>query len=1027
MKFCQMKIAFTKAIKGSIFLKLFAVGIYQVISLPSASYATYLPIPIERQQQEIMGVVRDANGQALPGVTILEKGTTNGTTTNEGGKYSIRVASSQAVLVFRSMGFVEREVPVANRNEINISLAENAAQLEQVVVVGYGSQRKKDLTGAVGTVKTEEIKGLPVPSLSDAVQGRVAGVQVVASGTPGSDATFRVRGTSTMNNNNPLLVIDGVPVMSGLNSINPDDIESMQVLKDASAAAVYGSRGANGVVIITTKRGKGLSNQLNVNAFTAWQNATNMVKMLNASQFAELHNEMMSANNQALNPEFANPSTLGVGTDWLDNIFRTAPMQNYSISYTGNSENANYYVSANILDQKGIVNNTAYKRYTLQFNSDHKLFDRLTFGNSLTLNHDLKPQNAYNIRETMAALPTQAIYNEDGTYAGPIGPANWVGNIRNPVGVNNLVENNTKGYNIIGNIYGSWEIIDHLTFKSTGGLQANFWDDRTWSPAYSWSPTPEPYSFLSQGSNKALTWLWDNTLTYDNYFNEVHHVTALLGTSAQNNRFDTMFGSVQGFASDVTQQLSNGIMPPTLGGTANEWALMSYIGRVNYDYNGKYLVTATIRRDGSSRFGPENKYGTFPSVSGAWRLSEEAFLKDVAFLNDLKLRAGYGQTGNQEIGNYTFAAVLNTGQYNFNGNLVPTVTPDAMPNPFVRWEAVAQSNIGIDASLFQDRLSITLDAYLKNTEDMLVQQVVPISTGYSGDRPYVNIGAMQNKGLELTITSQNLKGTLDWNTNFNVSLNQNKIKRLDGNVPIPANGIGLNQFLSLQQVGMPVGSFYGFVTDGIFQTQQEIDDHAVQVPGQDPFNRTSPGDIRFLDMNNNGVIDDDDRAIIGNPNPKYIFAMNNSLSYKGIDFSLFLQGVAKVDIYNANLAWQEGMAVAENQTIAVLDRWTGPGTSNTMPRAIFNDPNKNTRVSDRFIEDGSYLRIKNVTLGYTFPASLTNRIGVGSLRLYTSAQNLLTITNYSGFDPEVGVGGIDNGVYPVTRTISVGLNVGFTK
>ncbi|HYG37999.1 MAG TPA: TonB-dependent receptor [Cytophagales bacterium] len=991
---------------------------------------SFQPLQTSKNSFDLMvkGKVQDnETGEGLPGVSVVLKGTTIGSVTDVNGEYSLNVPDEKGVLVFSFIGYTSEEVPVNNNTVINVSLLPSLQSLSEIVVVGYGSQKKKDLTGSVATVNADEIKSLPVASVSEAMQGRAAGVQVVASGVPGADAIFRIRGTSTMNNNDPLLVIDGVPVGSGLNTLNPDDIESLQVLKDASAAAIYGSRAANGVVIVTTKRGKGAHNKLDFNFYTAGQQATNVVEMLNASQFATLHNEMMTNNGQPTNPAYGDPASLGKGTDWLDGLLRYGRMQNYSLSYAGSSDNSNYYVSGNILNQDGIVINTGYKRYTIQFNSDHKLFDRLKFGNNLTLNHDVKKSGAYNIRNAMAALPGQAVFNPDGTYSGPTGQANWYGDITNPIGQARLIENSTLGYNVIGSVYGELEILKNLRFRSNVGLQANFWDRRTWSPKYDWKPIPNPNSFLFREFNKALTWLWDNTLTYEKYFGD-HHLTVLAGTSAQSNRYDVMSGSKINFASDVTQELNNGNEQPSVSGTASEWALMSYIGRLNYSFKDKYLLTATVRRDGSSRFGAENRYGTFPSASVAWRISEENFFKGLDFVNDLKIRGGYGLTGNQEIGNYTFAATLQTMQYNFNNQIVSGVIPRNMPNPNVQWEAVEQTNIGFDATLFKERVNITLDGYVKNTTEMLVRMAVPISTGYSditGDRPYINAGKMQNRGVELTVSTDNLTGPLKWNTNFNVSYNQNKLVKLNDTIPMPSNEIGLNQWLSLNQSGQPVGAFYGFITDGVFQNEGEVDRHATQIAGADPNNRTSAGDIRFKDLNDDGKIDDEDRTFIGNPNPKFIFAMNNTFAYKGIDLSIFLQGVSGNDIFNANRIWQEGMAVAQNQTTATLDRWQGEGTSTSMPRAVYNDPNKNTRVSDRFIEDGSYFRIKNISIGYTIPQEISKRFKVSSLRIYASGQNLYTFTSYTGFDPEVGVSGIDNSVYPVTRTYSVGMNLSF--
>ncbi|MET0392900.1 MAG: TonB-dependent receptor [Chitinophagaceae bacterium] len=977
------------------------------------------------QQIIITGkVVSKTDNKPLGSVSVQVKGKTTGTTTDESGAFSLAAAAGDT-LVFSAVSYEPVEAAVPSSGPITIELQPVAAALDDVVVVGYGTQRRKDLTGSVGSINTKELKSLPVPNIGEAMQGRAAGVQVVSSGAPGSNVTIRVRGTGTINNSDPLLVVDGVPTDLPLNAFSPDDIASMEILKDASSAAIYGSRGANGVVLITTKRGMNGRNTLEFKTFAGVQQATSMVKLLDASQFAALHNEMMISNGQAQNPAFANPASLGAGTDWLDALFRAAPMQSYSLAYSGGTAKSTYYVSGNVFNQQGIVINNRYRRYTVQFNSDSRVFDWLRFGNNLTLSHDIKSSGSYDIRNAMSALPNQPIYNPDGTYAGPVGQPSWVGDVANPIGKATINSNSTKGYNILGNIFAELTLLRGLKFKTTGGVQASFWDSRNWAPKYDWKPIPQPNSYLAQAYSKSLTWLWDNYFTYETRFGD-HNLSAMAGSSAQTSRYDGMNGSIQQFASNVTQQLNNGTLLPTVGGTANEWALLSLMGRVNYSYNNKYLFTATVRRDGSSRFGKDNRYGTFPSASAAWRISQEEFFRSNV-INDLKLRVGYGSTGNQNIGNYSFASVLQTVQYNFNGQAVTAIVPLMIPNPTVKWERVEQSNFGVDAVLFNNRINVSLDAYIKNTNGMLVPMSVPISSGYSDIVvPSINLGKVQNRGVELTISSQNIKGAFEWTTSFNISYNQNKIIRLNDTIPMYTGSIGLNQNLSIQHPGgYPINEFYGFVTNGLFQTQQDVDDYAVQVPGSDPNNRTSPGDIRFRDLNNDGRIDDNDRTFLGNPNPSFIFAMNNSFAWKGFDLSIFLQGIAGNKIYNANRIYQEGMAVAMNQTTAVLDRWTGAGTSNSMPRAVFNDPNKNTRVSDRFIEDGSYLRIKNVTLGYTLPSRLAAKARMSMLRIYLSAQNLATFTKYTGFDPEVTVNGIDLNVYPVTRTLSAGINITF--
>jgi len=981
---------------------------------------------IMAQKLLVTGKVTDAsNGLPMFGVSIGIAGTANGTISDPEGKFSIQVPSKETLIVFSSVGYKIQKIVVGEQTLINVAMVQEITELEQIVVVGYGTQRKKDLTGSIALVSTRDMKSLAVPSVSDALQGRAAGVQVISSGTPGSDATFRIRGVGTINNNDPLLVIDGVPVSSGLNTLNMNDVESIQVLKDASATAIYGSRGANGVVIVTTKRGKGDHSHLTFNYFFGLQKATNVVKMLNASQFAAMHNDVMGNAGLAMNPAYSDPASLGTGTDWLGELFNPAPMQNYSASYSGSSDKTNFYVSANYLNQKGIVLNTGYKKLTLQFNSDTKIFDKLTFGNSITLNNDIKTSGNYNIRNTMLALPTQPIFQEDGNYSGPIQQPMWDGDLVNPIGLAKTVNNSTYGYNLIGSVYGEYEILQGLKIKSTLGLQANFWNSRSWAPNYHWNSSINDNSYLWEQYNKNLTWVWDNTATYAKVIGK-NSITLMAGMSSQENEYHYLNGSIQSFASNLTQQMDNGTQQPTLGGSTNSWSLFSYMGRANYSYNGKYLATATLRRDGSSRFGEGNKWGLFPSGSVAWRISDEDFMKPLTFINSMKVRAGYGITGNQEIGNYSFASALQTIKYNFNNSVVNAVVPLMMPNPNVKWEEQKQANIGVDASLFKSRIEVTIDAYIKNTENMLVPMAVPVSTGYSDVVvPYINAGKMENKGIEFTVDSRNLTGDFVWNTSFNVSYNRNTVKSINDTVPMASGSIGLNYNLALIQAGHPINEFYGFVTEGIFQTQEEVDNHAVQVMGNDPYNRTSAGDIRFKDMNNDGVINDLDRVFTGNPNPTFIFALNNSFTYKGFDLNLFLQGVAGNKIFNANRIYTESMSVAQNQTAETLHRWTGEGTSNSMPRAIFNDPNKNTRPSDRYVENGSYLRIKNLTLGYTLPVALSEKWHMSTVRVYASGLNIHTFTKYTGFDPEVGTSGIDNNVYPVTATYSLGVNIGF--
>ncbi|HVY74014.1 MAG TPA: TonB-dependent receptor [Puia sp.] len=982
-----------------------------------------LPLLLQAQVTEISGTVTDSAGRGISGVTVTEKGKSNATVTAEDGSFRLSVTDRQAVLVFSSVGFISQELPVNNETVFHVVLKTAVASLGDVVVVGYGTQRKKDVTGSVVSVPTRDFNSIPIANAGEAIQGKAAGVQVISSGSPGSNVTFRIRGTGTINDADPLLVIDGVPTDAPLNNLNPDDIASVDVLKDASAGAIYGSRGANGVILITTKKGTNGKGHLTFDFFAGWQQAASIPNMLNASQFATLNNEMLANGNQTTNPAYANPDTLGAGTDWLGALFRTAPMQQYSLSYSGGSDKYNYYVSGAVLNQQGIVINTAYRRYTVQFNSQARPLSWISFGNNLTLTADDKPAGAYNISNTMAANPVQPIYNADGSFSKITGNSLWYGDITNPIGTATINQNDTKGYNVLGNIYAEVSILPGLKFKTTGGLQASFFDSRTWAPVYDFQPNPQTQAYLAEQYNKSLTFLWDNYFTYDRTFGGDHHLTVLAGTDAQNNRYDYLSGNKTGFPSNLTQQLNSGTGTSNVGGDASEWALFSLMARVNYAYRDKYLLTATIRRDGSSRFGENNRYGTFPSASVAWRISKEDFFK-VDFINDLKLRMGYGVTGNQNIGNYSFASALQIAQYNFNNNPVSIVYPLVLPNPDVQWEQVAQSNIGVDASILDNRVSFSVDAYLKKTSKMLVPAIVPVTTGFSStDVPSVNAGSMENRGVEISLSTKNLTGELTWNTDINVSFNRNQITSLNDSTPLFVSNYGLNANFGIDQVGFPANEFYGYVADGIFQTQKDVNNHAVQQAGTTSYNSTSPGDIRFRDLNSDGVINADDRTYIGNPNPSLIYAMDNHFAYKGFDLDIFLQGVYGNKIFNANDIYQEGMSTAQNQTARTLSRWSGEGSSNSMPRAIYGDPNQNARVSTRYVEDGSYLRIKNVTLGYTLPRSLATRMKFSSIRVYASCINLATFTRYSGFDPEVSVNGVDYNLYPVTRTYSVGINL----
>lgn len=979
-----------------------------------------LPLCVSAQQINVQGTVKDAVG-SVPGASVIVKGTTNGTIADIDGKFSMKVPAG-AVLEVSCIGYVTVEVPAGNgQTPLTIVLKEDTELLEEVVVVGYGTIKKSDLTGAVAAVNSDKIKDSPAANVGQALQGKVAGVQIIDSGSPGSNVNIKVRGLGSINNCDPLVVIDGVPTDLGLNAINTEDIERIDVLKDASATAIYGSRGANGVVMVTTKRGKSGDGKISVNANFSLQTPTNVPQMLNAAQYAQLSNEMMANSGRNVNPDWADPATLGAGTNWLGELLGTGKLQKYNVSYSGGNDKTNYYVSGGFLDQTGVVRNVGYRRFTFQSNSDTQVRRWLKMSTNVTFSTDTKSSGSYSIGDTMNALPVFSVKDDNGEWTGPEGNAEWYGSVRNPIGTTEVNKSETKGYNILANISAEVTFTKWLKFKSTFGYDAKFWYTDSFTPKYAWKPIQVEVSKRYRSNNKSFTNLWDNYFLFDHTFAKKHHLSMMAGTSAQWNSYDYMSGEKSGFLFDSVNQMDNGQEVEYINGSKSEWSLMSLMARVNYSYDDRYLITATIRRDGSSRFGRNNRWGTFPSVSVAWRPSKESWFPQSEIVNDLKVRAGYGVTGSQaSVSNYGYLATYETGVYSFGtaGTEQPSLYSASLANPSIHWEEVAQSNIGIDLAMFNSRVQFSIDGYIKNTRDMLVKASIPITSGFEDTTTtYANAGKVRNQGIEMQLHTVNIAGEWNWETDFSATYNTNKIIDLNSAVPYYINQVN-NSYLTMLQKGYPINVFYGYVTDGLFQNQSEVDNHAFQ-PG------AAPGDIRYRDLNNDGVINESDRTVIGNPNPTWLFSMNNTVEWKGLELSVYLQGVAGNSIYNANNIENTGMAAAMNQTVAVLDRWTGEGTSNFMPRAVYGDPNQNCRVSDRFIENGSYLRVKNIMLAYSFPSKMLQKINVHGLRLALICENVATISKYSGFDPEVSINGIDSSRYPIPRTYSVGLNLNF--
>lgn len=978
------------------------------------------------QERTVSGTVADKTGLPVIGAAVIDvQNRTSGTLTDLDGNFSLNVSSGTS-LEISFMGYKTVTVPVGDNDFLSVTLEDDTEFLDEVVVIGYGTVRKRDLTGAVSSVGNRDLKDSPVTNVGQALQGKVSGVYIVDAAKPGDNVSIKIRGLGTINDSDPLVVIDGVPTDLGLSSLNTADIDRIDVLKDASATAIYGSRGANGVVMVTTKRGSTGEGKVNVSANWAMQNVAYVPEMLNAAEYAAYSNDMLSAGGLATNPQWSNPASLGEGTDWLDEMFRTGFMQNYTVSYSGGNEKAHYYVSGGFMDQQGTVKTIGYRRFTFQNNNDAQVLKWLKFTNNITFSTDTKTGGSYSVTDAMNALPTQPLKNADGSWSGPEGNAYWYGDIRNPIGTLYTNENKTSGYNFLANISAEITFTKWLKFKSTFGYDAKLWFNDNMTYAYPYKPTPVEETTRYQDSNKAFTYLWDNYLTFDHTFKGKHYLNIMSGTSAQWNRNSAFNGTKGGFLFDDVHEFDNGTSTKALGGSSSDWAMFSFMARANYSYDDRYLLTVTFRRDGSSRFGPHHRWGNFPSASAAWRISQEPWFpgrNDGNFvINDLKLRAGYGVTGNDKIGSYAYIQTYNTGAYIFGDDVVTTLMAKTMANPSIHWEEVQQANIGIDLSLWNSRLTLSLDGYIKNTTDMLVKAAIPITSGYEDtSTTYTNAGKVSNKGFELTLNTVNFEGAgggFRWATSMTATFNRNKIVSLNSDTPLYQNETG-GAYITMQRNGLPINVFYGYVTDGIFQTQAEVNSHAFQEAS------TAPGDIRFKDLNNDGVINENDRTVIGDPNPDWLFSMVNTFSWKGFDLSVYLQGVAGNDIFNANSISNEGMSSAHNQTASVKYRWVGYGTSTVMPRAVYGDPNHNARISDRFVEDGSYLRLKNITLSYTFPAKWTQKISVDNARIYLSCENVATLTRYSGFDPEVGINGIDGNRYPISRTFSLGVNFNF--
>jgi len=984
-------------------------------------------------QATITGTVTASDTkETLPGATVVIKGTTSGSVSDIDGKYSIKVTSSKAVLVFSFVGYTTKEIEVGSQSVIDVILEPSKTTLDEVVVIGYGTVRKSDLSGSVGSVKSEDITKITALNPVQALQGNVTGVQVASiSGTPGENPAVRIRGVGTFGNSNPIYVVDGV-IVDDISFLNSNDITSMEVLKDASASAIYGSRGANGVIMVTTKMGK-TTDEKTVFSFSGEvgiQKLAKKIDLLNGRDFAIIANEIKTG---SYNNVDAVPNT-----DWQDLVFHTAPVYDFQLSASGSSKNVQYYISGGYFKQGGIVDKSSYERITLKINNIYNLSRYVKLGNNITIapySQQVAPNVTY---AAYRAIPLLVPYYPDGSFAAVEG-------VGNPLADLAYSNNFNKGVRGVGNIFGEVNFLKAFTFKTSFGIDAAYNKSDNFTPAFtvynsdgSISQQNNLLSRLGKNNNYNLTWLWENTLTFKKEFGK-HSIDAVAGYTMQNTTSD-------GFEIVGRNLIRDGsnfwyIQPPYVYDPTNNvntigdikesvdmnlyYSMISYLFRVNYVFNKKYILTATFRSDGSSKFAQNNRYASFPSFAVGWNVSQEKFMENITWLNKLKIRASWGKLGNDRIPYWDrYARVESNIPAIFGINSDPNTGASfgINGNPNLKWEVTTQTDIGLEFGLFDSRLTAEFDYYNKQTDDILVLLSTPGYLGNgAGAKVRFNAGSVVNKGFEFNLGWRDQIGKFKYNVGVLGTTIHNEVLSIGGNSGVDSvlfggdvNGI----FYTQSKVGLPIGAFYGYKTDGIFQTQAELD--AYPHDGQ-----AGVGDLKFVDINGDGKIDGRDRTYIGSPIPTFIFGFNLGFEIYGIDFSVNVQGQTGNKIFNVKEIIRPDEYNFESH---VFDHWTGPGTSTTEPWPSFGL--YNYTPSDHFIQDGSFLRIRNVILGYTLPPSWSNKIYMQKLRIYVKADNLYTLTKFTGYTPEIGSGdvlsaGMDKGIYPITAVYSIGINLNF--
>lgn len=996
--------------------------------------AVLFPLNAIAQNHTIRGKVVDkATQETLIGVNIIEKMNNqpnmNGTVTDMDGNFTLTVNSPKSILSISYIGYEEMEIPVNDRQSLTIEMTSDTQNLDEIVVIGYGSVKKKDLTGSVGILASKELSKISTAQPTDALQGKVSGLTVIQGGAPGAAPMIKIRGIGTTNNSDPLYVVDGVLIDDAL-FVSNEDIESMQVLKDASATSIYGSRGANGVIIITTKKGKVGKTKFSFSGYEGIQKAQREhIDMCNATEFATLYNE--AAENSGIPKPYNDPSSFGQGTDWLDEITRTASVRNYSLSASGGSEKITYSASVSYFNQDGVQKKSDYERLTLRLNNVYRFNKNVILGHNLSyIMSESTPALGSAIQDAYRMNPTMSVYDENGNFtdtAGPTAVQNVAANIQ-------YHNEKTKSHRLVGDFYLEANFLKDFTFKSSMGFDVNNTFNRYFRPEFFISTTHKSeYNELRKTWGNYSSWLWENTLTYDKTFAKDHHINVLAGYTMQEFNHEDLSGYGKDIPNQELEEMwyLNNIdkTSASIGNGAWSSSMMSYLFRVNYSYKDKYLATATIRADGSSKFGPDNRWGYFPSFALAWRIKEESFLKDVDVISNLKLRGSWGQIGNDKIGNYRYYPLVYRVAANCDfpiGGIFQTgATIVDVSNKNLHWEKTTQLDLGIDLGLFNNRLNLEFDYYNRITSDMLVVPPVPAFVGASTVE--ANVGKVKNHGFDISLSWRDrLSNGMNYEVRMIGSHFKNKVLELADNI-FRGGNLG-SQYCTFTDEGMAMSTFWGYKIVGVYQNQQDIDHYnAIDNEPTTPYNTmydVKPGDFIYADVNGDGKINADDKTDLGSPFPTFTGSFGFSLDWKGFDFSIDLYASLGNKIFNGKIFSRESM---DNFDKSFMKRWTGEGTDYKNPRLTLSG--NNWEVSEYFLENGSYCKIQNITIGYTLPKTFTKKFRVDNLRFYISGNDLKYFTKYRGFTPEIGGSalsmGVDTSYYPVSATYRVGMNINF--